>query len=434
MRQRLLVTLKILVTPAALMVHLVMSTVVLANEFPTIMAEVDHIAETEGEFSMNLFEPLMRLADEQLRQGYMAEAEDTLQRAQHVAHRNEGVYTPRQYPIIDQLAAIRMDEDKPVSANQLHKFKFHLATRHYEGIDALDAHHQLTDWYLVTGQYVRARTLMKKAIDLIEEEAGENDLRKVEALRKESMARRLEGICCADRPIRKAIELLEESGVDNPDLERELFRGLGDALIVRSRGKEAAEIYAKAAGMGVTSTEPELLAMGKALADGENPRKLMYKVRNDVSGTRVDRMTRAEELAAGNEEPQRFTVPGEYANSFGILLRDAHARVATDEHSDDIIGTPFQFYLDQVRTIVPLRLEDPADMARIAITFEFTVTEQGKVRDLVIAESNAPKRLNRMMREVMQRARFRPVIVDGEPVRTENHVLTQYFRQAPQSG
>lgn len=73
-------------------------------------AEIDALAKTNGPFADTLFEPLMRLAELQLEFGDIADAADTLSRAQNITHRNDGVYSLRQLPIIETMSDLALSQ------------------------------------------------------------------------------------------------------------------------------------------------------------------------------------------------------------------------------------------------------------------------------------------------------------------------------------
>ena len=92
-----------------------------------------------------------------------------------------------------------------------------------------------------------------------------------------------------------------------------------------------------------------------------------------------------------------------------------------------MVGNPFQFTFKQLQTILPSSLRNDADLATLSIELDFTVTETGAIRDIELTKSNAPVKLNRLMKQVLRKTRFRPALVEGQPVITHNVTLTQSF-------
>ncbi len=408
-----------------------MLTPVVAEEFLDNEDKINAIVEADGPFSARLFEPLMSFAAEQQQLGYFDEAEETLEWAQNVLHRNEGVHTPRQFPVLDQLAELRLEDKDPVKADRLHKFKFFLATRHFEDLDRVPAYFELTDWYLRTGQYIRSRRLMEDAIELIQQTGSDTDLRLIEAHRNISRARRLAGMCCSEKPLLEALAILDLQPDTNTDLRRAITRDLADSLVIHNKPQQALVHYQQAVAMGLTNDEPRLLSMSGKLKVAERQRRDYYAVKKDSPfNVRFEKMTDEEALSADNQEPQTFVVPDGLSNRFGVAIRDSHTRVTNDEFSKEVIGKPFQFYLEQLRLLVPIKLESSEEMSALEVRLSFSVLPTGRTDNVKIEQSNAPRRLNRMLRDTVKRARYRPALVEGVPVATHNVEVVQVFRRS----
>lgn len=149
--------------------------------------------------------------------------------------------------------------------------------------------------------------------------------------------------------------------------------------------------------------------------------------RNLFAGRRsLRRMSVQEQLEAAYQPPQRFVLPLN-ENTYGVKIKDAMAPTDTSEPVLKMVGKPFQFIFAQLKTILPGSLRNQASLANISIAFEFTVTEAGAIRDIELTKTNAPAKLNRLMKEVLRKTRFRPALVDGQPAIKHNVTLTQSF-------
>ncbi|MDZ7684893.1 MAG: hypothetical protein U5O39_07675 [Gammaproteobacteria bacterium] len=71
-------------------------------------------------------------------------------------------------------------------------------------------------------------------------------------------------------------------------------------------------------------------------------------------------------------------------------------------------------------------MQDEEDLASLSVNLEFTVKADGRVSDVVV-DGDAPPKLKRLMRDVLYKSHFRPRLVEGSPVATENFRLTQTF-------
>ena len=88
-----------------------------------------------------------------------AVAEDLLLQAQHALHRQYGVVTDRQAPILDQLARTHVAQKDYRQANRFKEFNYFLGQRS-SSIDAqAQAECALARWYLYSGQFGAARRL-----------------------------------------------------------------------------------------------------------------------------------------------------------------------------------------------------------------------------------------------------------------------------------
>jgi len=63
----------------------------------------------------------------------------------------------------------------------------------------------------------------------------------------------------------------------------------------------------------------------------------------------------------------------------------------------------------------------------VKITLDFTVKNDGSLEDIEILESNAPVKVNKLMREVLSKVKYRPALTNGVPVTKEHVSLTQTF-------
>ncbi len=93
-----------------------------------------------------------------------AVAEDLLLQAQHALHRQHGVVTERQAPILDQLARTHIEQKDYRQANRFKEFNYFLGQRS-PSIDAqIQAEIALARWYLYSGQFDAARRLLSASL------------------------------------------------------------------------------------------------------------------------------------------------------------------------------------------------------------------------------------------------------------------------------
>lgn len=391
---------------------------------------LDEISSEQGEFSIDLLEPLMGLSRGYIATGSPGLAKETLRRAQHITHRNEGVYSLKQFEAIELITRIALDSNDPLEADKQQQFLFFLGTHNFDGLDVLPVYIRYSQWFMETGQYRRARKILEEAIALVLETSTEHDLRQLEPLRLLAKTRRLQGSCCGEKSLEKALEIISKNDSIAGDLRSDAYSELADAYTLRGKTQKAARFYFLAwqAVNDGTDQAPKMIAMSGKLNAARRRVKKSYRVERDVFAgyNQLRRMSVDEELTAGYQAPQLFLVPLE-ASSYDIKIKDAMQSINMQEKTEKMIGTPFQFVLRQIQNILPRSLKHEASLANISIGLDFTVTDKGTIRDVEFTRSNAPVKLNRLMEEVIRKARFRPALVDGHPVTTQNVTITQSF-------
>lgn len=391
---------------------------------------LDEVSREKGDYSIDLFEPLMGLGRSYIATGSPDLAEETLKRAQHITHRNDGVYSPKQFEIIELITRLALDSNDPLEADKQQQFLFFLGTHHFEGLDALPVYIKLSEWLMQTGQYYRARKILQEAIALVLEMGGEYDLRQLELLQIMAKTRRLQGRCCGERSLEKILGILSENNDIAGDLRANAYSELADAYTLRGKTAEAARLYLLAwqAGNDGSDQAPKMIVMSNSLNAARHQQKKMYRIERDPFDryNQMRRMSVSEELTAEYQTPQLFLVPMD-DSGYGIKIKDARQSATTQEKTEKMIGTPFQFIFRQLQNILPNSMKSEVNLATISIGLNFTVTEKGRIRDVEFTKSNAPVKLNRLMKEVMHKARFRPALVDGQPVITQNVTITQSF-------
>ena len=147
------------------------------------------------------FEPVRALASE----GDIPGAADTLVNALYLIHREEGVTTKNQIPIVQQLQNLAVQEDDFRQADKLAHLQHFLGQRADKG--DLPSNQTLLDWYFNTAQYRRAKAL----IEDIKEDASEmDDELEQSIILMEARLARFIGRCCDAEAllslIRKTIE------------------------------------------------------------------------------------------------------------------------------------------------------------------------------------------------------------------------------------
>ncbi len=385
-------------------------------------------AELSGNFDIALFEPLMGQGRSLSALGQYEDAMNAFQNAQNIVHRNEGVFSVRQLAIVEELTAIALQKSEPLDANTQQKFAFIISRRsHNNGsLEALAASHKLVNWYIDTGQFKNALNQLKQIQKEMELTGRDKDPVLIDTLILAAKARRLSGICCSEKNLQKVLEILKA----NPDLPSDInsraYHALADAFIVSQKPEEAAKYYTLAQQQ---NDEPKLIAKSKPLDQARMNQVTLYNViSNPVpGGERIIRMTRDEQLSSPFQEPQQFLVPEPVAD-YNVRIIDQMNPTDRRNRTLDVVGSPFRFYTDQIEFILPHSFRKTDKLAEISITLDFTVQSDGTVQNVEIIESNAPRKLDRLMRDVLLKSSFRPALdINGLPVNKDHVSITQMF-------
>lgn len=391
--------------------------------------------ETEfDEFHPSLVAPLTGLGRVYIKLGDNDAAEASFRRAQHIIHRNDGVYSEQQLEVIDELTTLHLIRREPLEADRQQRMAL-LISEHVleeESTALLPALHKLGKWFTETGQYHRARRTHKRALKISDRESGAAS---IETLRLMARTKTLQGVCCAYKILTQVVEKLQ---ADNNTSTNELASAqadLADAYLNSRKVERAHATYARAwATLGDKEGQeffdkPQQLALMRPLDHAASNTK-QYKVPNLASFNRGIKLSREEQLVADYQPPQQFLVP-QYENVYQVQIIDTFQRKeVNDEKTRKVIGHPFQFLTKQLLFILPMRMQKASELAELSVDLDFTVTEKGAIRDIEASGEGTPNRLIKLLKRVLARSRFRPRLVDAKPVSTQHVTLTQTFKTA----
>ncbi len=146
---------------------------------------VEILEAVEGVFAPSLIEPLVGLGQSLQQLDLHDEAIVTFQRAQHITHRQNGVSSLDQLPIIEMLTDSftakeewEQAEDLQLLAMRIHKMEFGRGT-----VETVPAIHRLAEYYTSTKNYRQGRILYRKSNDVIREELGPKSPLLIDGLR-----------------------------------------------------------------------------------------------------------------------------------------------------------------------------------------------------------------------------------------------------------
>lgn len=159
------------------------------------LQKVDNIELEAGAYASELTEPLLSLGLSYQQQGNHLRAIDVFKRAMHINRINEGLYNLGQVDILEPLIASHMARRQWKNVNKRYDYLYWLLRRNAEQDDKrlLPLIYKLSGWYLdsysahaglsTALHLMNANDLYSMAVDIIDAQYGENDLRLVNALR-----------------------------------------------------------------------------------------------------------------------------------------------------------------------------------------------------------------------------------------------------------
>ncbi|MFT7242678.1 MAG: hypothetical protein ACI82A_000018 [Candidatus Azotimanducaceae bacterium] len=303
-------------------------------------------------------------------------AEDDLRRAQHIAHRMEGVYSKRQIPIIESIAGIKLARGEFRNADQEQRFNLKVSEQAYgiaseeliPTLERLGAYfadrggsiplNTTQDDRLYRDRLFRESTkMLERSITIIEGEYGPNDLRLLSPLKGLSRTKYLQGYgrINAERPMERALEIVK----NNP----------------------------------ATDT----IDQARAIVDLAD----LYTVTSDVRASAL------------------------YLEAWQLLAEEeAHLELRYE-----LFGRPHR--LRPEAPITPVLFRHPVEVEEgieLYVDIQYDIREDGKVRNARVLDGNVPNADRKMMRDFVTTMRFRPRIMDGALQITEDMSLHQTYR------
>jgi hypothetical protein len=326
-------------------------------------------------FSLDLVNAIMAKGLTQLALESLIDAEDTFRRAQHITHRQGGVYSADQISIINYITTTKLRQGEPTAADQQQLFSLRVSEQAYghDSLELLPVLNRLGSYFATRGstiplslptEYRMQRDLLfkhsvsmyQRSVAIIELNFGTNDLRLVQPLRGLASARMLQvtNRKFAESALERSLSIIQSNpDSDLSDRARALI-DLGDLYIITSDNR-AAETYLEAWHLLQETPDTQLVAIS-------------------TFGT-----------------PTR------------LFPRD----------------NPI-FYLD--------RRPDSANVGEpLFVDIEYSVNTAGKVNRVSVLDSNVPNEQVRLLRMRVRGSRFRPRIIDAQVVPTEGLLVHQPF-------
>ncbi len=315
-----------------------------------------------------------------------------LRRAQHILHRAEGVFAPAQVASLRYLAAAHGANRQRHRADTDYRFMLKVSEENH-GTDSLEHLPVLVE----VADYFSDRVGdMPSAPRGWHVAAGPDDTLEQAAYRRESMFSE------AQELYRKSIGIVERHhGKDDLRIVP-LLQSLAQLRVRQGAGLSAAERALERA-LAIVQKSPSTDRAD--LADAYIRLGDMYTVSSDRRATES------------------------YLRAWDTLSGDADLEACRGR----LFAHPTRLEVGLPPPISPQRLPDatsPGDALFVEVSY--TVRADGRVDDVQVADSNLPFRWRSYVRSRMQATRYRPRMVDREPIATKGlsyrHLFTVHLR------
>ena len=348
------------------------------------------IALIEGQVSgadRLLIRPLQGLGETWLASNRPADAATALKRAVDLSRNLDGLYNADQLDAVDALIEAYEKMGAKAEAEREHQYAFRIAETNFGKrdlrlVEPLDRHAR---FFESVGRYATARGLHARALQLAEELSAEKPVVGVPALRGLARTWLLEAIYGPEVEAQPAFELNDggDPFVNNANqarLNAEGLRALSFALDVVNRSKpvdlrQLGELHAQIGDWYLISGN-----LGRAYASyGDS-----WKALSNAA------------VATGTPQPRALL------ESPRVLVYRAPSASASR-----------------------MRVQNSDDYAVKDVEMRLKVGKDGKVLDVVVANTAAPENSTKAAMLAARKTRFAPRIVDGEPAETEGVVLRE---------
>ena len=348
------------------------------------------IALIEGQVSgadRLLIRPLQGLGETWLASNRPADAATALKRAVDLSRNLDGLYNADQLDAVDALIEAYEKMGAKAEAEREHQYAFRIAETNFGKRDLrlVEPLDRYARFFESVGRYATARGLHARALQLAEELSAEKPVVGVPALRGLARTWLLEAIYGPEVEAQPAFELNDggDPFVNNANqarLNSEGLRALSFALDVVNRSKpvdlrQLGELHAQIGDWYLISGN-----LGRAYASYGDSWKALSNAAV-ATGTL--------QLRALLESPR-------------VLVYRAPSASASR-----------------------MRVQNSDDYAVKDVEMRLKVGKDGKVLDVVVANTAAPENSTKAAMLAARKTRFAPRIVDGEPAETEGVVLRE---------
>ncbi len=342
-----------------------------------LIRNVQALQKEHGSYAPEVLPPLVKLG-QLYGAGQCVHAIDMLDLAVEIGRRSEGLLSPKLLEVYDPLIGCYLTLDQPAELGRAQRIVVLINEAQYGYNDPrmLPVLAEGARRYEEAGLYFSARRLHRRAIEVASHAAGRDDLSLVAPLRGMARAYRLE----------------YTYGLAVPDIADDEY--LGSKLRSNAGSPIGALRFDR---LGERSLEQAVKILRKH-PDG---------VRSDLVDTLLE-LGDWHQLAGHREE------------AVDVYREAWHALNAEDAPESNLLRNAFPLRF-RMRNGVPLRRTPLASESyeKYTIDLAYNVTSDGKVHDVQVVESNAPRRMIPRVIEDLKYTVHRPRFENGEPVDEE---------------
>lgn len=380
------------------------------------LQSIDVVEQRIGAYEPTLVPTLSHLGGLYYKLGEYDKSLGVLRRAQHITHRQSGVYSLDQLELVDWMTQINLRKNQFQQADAQQLFYYKINENNFGADDPriIPALTKLGYWYRQSGQYPSALAAFRRTLDLMEELQPAAEMELIKLLNAIAATLYLQGSCCADEPLARVLEVVVNSPSADSSDELDALIHLADMNLIQKRHKKAKKLYQRAWNMLVSDNT--MSQFGNALFS--MPTRLgINKTVDVVTAYRLAKNGYAQPDLIGTDIVH-LSDPGKVAGT-SASVKERHL------DSRQLVGEPLALCYPQVLDLARIKNADKLDT--FYMNLDFTVNQEGKVIEVVVIDSNTPFKLGRYIKNMLYNTRFRPRFAAGAPVLTEHVELHQTF-------
>lgn len=325
-----------------------------------------------------------------------AQALPYLDRALLISHRTHGLFNPNQQSILRQLANSMSRTGQALDAERHVNYMLRVGERQYgkDNPEIVPLKCSVGDWHAQIGVFDHARRQYRESIRLIEKKLGPKDVALVLPLRRLAWS-------YVQELHFEANGLLDPYEVADPtrtyQFKSEVDR-LGNTRFISPEGQRA--LLRAVSILKDSPNAPQTLLMETLIDLGD-----WYQVKQDPDKALPFYREAAQVHASLSATPKD-------------RMRGAHSPFVL----------PQRLYYPVPGAVARSHQLDPNRSEEVYVQMQLTVAKDGSVKDAKLIDASALSRQASEIVNAMKDARFRPKLIDGEPVDTVDMDFREVFR------